>query len=148
MMCKKLVSISVYRLYMSDYISQYLFCLNLPGPLEPNLRSKEALQIQVRMIIFLVLGPLVWFIVSINNKCLNSNYQYSRLLANIALSAVSKVYLILGLTMGKQPYIGSIYSDPSNLYLSYIIRTYFALFWLWYRQPLFNLIYPDFSRHD
>ena len=148
MMCKKLMLIPIYSLLMYNYISQYWLCPNLHGLLEPNLRSKEALQIQVRMILFLVLGPLVWSIVSINNICLNSKYQYLGLLANIALSAVSKIYLIVRLTMGKQPYIGIINTDSVSLYLNYITRTYSALFWLWYRQPPFDLTYPDFSNYD
>ena len=148
MMCKKLMLIPIYSLLMYNYISQYWLCPNLHGLLEPILRSKEALQIQVRMILFLVLGPLVCSIVSKYNKCLNSNCQYFRLIANLDLNVVSEVYLILVLTVGKQPYMGSIYSDLSILYLSYIIRTYCALSWLGYRQPHFNYIYLDLSRHD
>ena len=148
MMCKKLMLIPIYSLLMYNYISQYWLCPNLHGLLEPILRSKEALQIQVRMILFLVLGPLVWSIVSKYDKCLNSNCQFLRSLATLDLNSVSRVYLILVMTVCRQPFLGYIYPDLSILYLRSVSRIYLALFRIVYRQPPLNYIYLDLSRHD
>ena len=114
MMCQEPMSSFMYEVYMSNSVSQCLFCLNLPGLLEPNLRSKEALQTQVRMISLLVLGPLVWSIVSKCDKCLNSKCQLHRSLAILYLRTACRMYIALFMTVYRQPPLSYIYPDLSG----------------------------------
>ena len=139
-----LLEFAMYRVPMSNYISQCGLYPNLLGPLEPILRSKEALQIQVRIINFLVMEPLVWYIVNKCDKWLNSSFQFIRSLVTLEPSSVSRMYLILFFTVCRL----DCYFEPSNIYFGYVSIILITLHRTVYRQPPFNFINYDKNRHE
>ena len=135
---------AMYKVPMSNYISQCGLYPNLLGPLEPILRSKEALQIQVRIINFLVMEPLVWYIVIKCDKCLNSSFQYIRSLVTLGPSSVSRMYLILFFTVCRL----DCYFEPSNIYSGYVSIIFITVHRTVHRQPPSYFISFDKNRHD
>ena len=107
---------AMYRVPMSNYISQCGYYSNLIGPLEPFLRSKEALQIQVRIINYLVMEPLVWHIVNNCDNCLISGVLFIGLLVTSEPNFISSIYLSLLLIVCRLDY----YLEISNMYSGFV----------------------------
>ena len=129
---------------MYNNISQCGHYSNLTGPLEPFWRSKEALQIQVRIINYLVMEPLVWYIVNKCDTCPNSSVQFIRSLVIHEPSPVSSMYLSILLAVCRL----DCYFETSNMYSGYVSSIFITVQRIVHRQPPSNFIISDKNRHD
>ena len=139
-----MLELDMYRVPMSNYISQCKFYPNLLGPLEPFLRSKKALQIQVRIINCLVMEPLVWFIVNKCDTCPNSSVQFIRSLVIYEPSPVSSMCLSILLAVCRL----DCYFETNNMYSGYVSSIFITAQKIVHKQPPFNIIIFDKNRHD
>ena len=106
------VSRCVYSFCMSHCIPQYWLCSDQHGPQKLNLRSKDALQIQVRIVFLIVMELLVWFVVNGCDICIKGKYQFLRLMTILCPRLSSRIFTLL--TMYQQPPLNFSYSYHSG----------------------------------
>ena len=134
---------------MFNNISQCGHHSNLTGPLEPFWRSKDALQIQVRIVDYLVMEPLVWYIVNNCDICLNNcdiclslGVLFIGQLVTPELNCIRSIYLSLLIIVCSMEY----YLETSNLY--FLGRLFNVVHRIIHKQPPSLLVISDNSEYD